>query len=231
MFLNPLMAGLSMSRVRISLFWMGAMMTSSLMSPVAGLLLDKYGVRKLGFVQAVLYSLVFLGLTYVRSHAQFFALLFSLRFLGPVILELMATTTINRWFVKTRAKACAIYTLCSTSFLLQPVIFHSLIHAFGWRYVYRSMSITVLVVLGMCTLLLYDSPEACGMLPDGKEATPAPSEGESNCEPKLNPTESREDDISEQQEFTFAEASKTKELWIVALSYCAFDVFWAGTNL
>jgi MFS family permease len=243
MFLNPLMEDLKISRVTISLCWMGAMFASSLFSPCLGVLLDNTGARKIAPIQAVLYALVFLGLAYVQSVAQFSALLCMLRFLGPEALNLIANTTINRWFVKKRALACSIYALLGTCTMIQPVIFHWLINAFGWRKVYLIMSAAVLVVLLSCSLFLFDSPEVCGILPDGAEkktpdpctgvAEEAPSEDRKDATPTNAQCQDLDDasDTDEELAFSFAEAARTKEFWVVTLSYCTFGVFWSGTNL
>ena len=122
---------LDVSRTAFSGIWSLALALSSIATPVAGLVLDRFGVRATLLLAGLLQSAAIFGVSHARSAlplALWFALL---RFSGPECLVLCGSTTLNRWFVAHRGKACAVKTLFDNSMLAFPAAMFPLLRAWG----------------------------------------------------------------------------------------------------
>lgn len=81
---------------------------------------------------------------------------------------------VPRWFVKRRGltASLALSGIGVGALVLAPLS-ESLIRAYGWRFTFVALGITMLVVLVPLTALLHrHSPEAVGLKPDGGAAAP-----------------------------------------------------------
>ncbi len=148
-------------------------LTSILISPLAGTLMDKRSARVL-FTVATLFLAAALALLSLSRNVWEFILVFgvvtpvSSTLLGP----LGANTLVARWFSRHRGRALGV-TAIGTSIggLLVPLLLQSLIEAGGWRQACLWMGgIVLLLLLAPVLLVVRNRPADLGLAPDGQPA-------------------------------------------------------------
>ena len=101
-FVEPWLADLSISRSVLAAIWTGASISSALLIPFFGSVLDVFGPRRSLFLVSLLYVATLIGLSFAASAPALAVGLASLRFFGPECLILTASFTINKWWAKQR---------------------------------------------------------------------------------------------------------------------------------
>ena len=140
-----------------------------LLSPLVGILVDRWGPRKLitGGISTVALGLLLLSQT--NSLAMFYIAF------GVVAVGVSASTTtvlmtaVANWFRKKLSLATGIAT-CGFGLggLLIPVIVR-LVDLYEWRMTLIILALSALVFWLPSTILIRDKPEQYGYLPDGEE--------------------------------------------------------------
>jgi MFS family permease len=161
-FIDNFISDLDLTRTELSSMWAGAMVVSSLLVFGVGWAVDEFGSLFVAMISAVLFSATLLGLGYATTPYALMPLLCTLRLFGPEALGICGRTAMNRWFVTTRGKACALKCVFENALLIQPVLFLHLIKQLGWRETYKSLAGCSLCVLAGAMLLLRDLPEKYG---------------------------------------------------------------------
>lgn len=147
-FIKPLSAEFGWSRQTIATAFACASFTLGLCSPVLGLLLDRYGPRRVLLPSIVVFSLAFGSLsTLHKSLPQLFCTFILIGAIGNATAQLGYTRAVSTWFRDRRGAALAILlTGSSLGMVAVPILAQSLITAVGWRMGY--------VVLGSLPLLI-----------------------------------------------------------------------------
>ncbi len=172
-FLKPIVADLGLDRASFSIVIAVSLFLYGVFGPVAGVALDRFGVRVTASVGTLL-LVVSLVLTALVRNLWEFALVYGvllplgLAVTGPVI----ASGVVARWFSARRGTALSLLGSASMTgmSLLVPLVTW-LILTSGWRTTYVFIAGAVLV--GMLPLSLWvirDSPESMGLTPDGTTA-------------------------------------------------------------
>jgi len=171
-FFKSLASEFHSSRTNISLAFAAANFMSSLGSPLAGMLADRWGPRRvivwataiLGFL---LISLMFFSSSLWRVYALFLA---AGLIGGGGAAPVPCGKVISNWFERRRGLALGLtMTGIGSGAILMPTIARHLITAVGWRAAYASLGCAVLVVpTSAVALFLKDSPKGMGLLPDGE---------------------------------------------------------------
>ena len=176
-FLKPMVADLGVDRGGFSLVIALGLFLYGLFMPWVGGLTDRVGARWVTAGGSVLLA-VSLALTAYCQTLWQLALVYGvlgalgLAGTGPIV----ANVVVTRWFVRRRGTAVSLLGSASMTgmSLLVPVVAW-LIGAFGWRGAYLALGAVVLVgMLPLCLLVVRDSPEAMGLLPDGAAAGATP---------------------------------------------------------
>jgi len=142
-----------------------------LLAPLIGLLVDRWGPRRLILGGITIAGLGLVLLSYVTSLGMFYGAfaLVAIGMSGCTSTVLM--TTVANWFHKKVGMASGI-TLCGfgASGLLIPLVVR-LIDTFGWRTAIATLGLGMLGIALPLSLLIRHKPEQYGYLPDGATAS------------------------------------------------------------
>lgn len=157
---------------RMDMMWglTAGSLTSVLISPFAGSLMDRRSARMLFAVGAVSLALA-MGVIAVSRNVWEFVLAFVLPMpIGATLLGQIGTNTlVSRWFTKHRGRALGITALgTSIGGLSMPLIVQTLVDAYGWRTACLWLAaIALLVLLPPVWLIVRNRPSDLGLHPDG----------------------------------------------------------------
>ncbi|MDD4877081.1 MAG: MFS transporter [Dehalococcoidales bacterium] len=180
-----------------------------LLAPIIGILVDRWGPRKLIFGGGILICLGFLLMSRLSSLAMFYGA-FGLLSIGMSTCSgtVMITAVVN-WFRKSVGTATGIVVSgFGLGGLLVPVV-TKLIDALDWRDAMFTIGIGTLVAILPLSLLIRHKPEQYGYLPDGEPISDVPTIDIKNIQA---PKADLEISISVKQ------ALKHRAFWNVALS-------------
>jgi MFS family permease len=201
---------------RASISWANslAMIVTGLASPFAGMVVARYGARKVIAVGGILCFLCFVA---ASSHTQLwqlylaYAVLFGLG--GSLCGMLSLTTIVNNWFVKKRSLALSILLTAGGfgGFVMVPSM-AVMINRFGWRYSYLMLAAMIFVLLVVLpSFLVINKPEDLGQVPDKVRARE-----KMDSSPNIqNPYEAPVD-------FTAGEAIRTSAFWYLTILTTTF---------
>lgn len=174
LFIQPWEAAFGWTRGEIASAHNG-MIVTALLSPFAGALLDRYGVRRPLLLAMMLTGICYLAMTTLNgSLAQFYAIYFALQLVGIFTTGLAFTRVVASRFMVSRGLALA-STRIGISFLgiVLPSILHSLIEQGSWQTgFYLLGGIVLLIGLPVCWLGIHDVQR--------------PSETRTNSAPRLS---------------------------------------------
>ncbi len=176
-FLVPIQREFGWSRAAIAGGSAIAALVSGLMSPIAGLWIDRYGARRV----MISGSLVMAGALYLVSRMAELRELYAFTALAGAGLTCVAwvpnQTLISNWFTRKRGLAMGI-ALTGIGFggLAMSPLAAFLIERFGWRNAYVILAAIVgAVVTAVIAAVVRDRPADLGLLPDGLAAPEAGS--------------------------------------------------------
>jgi MFS family permease len=191
---------------------------SAFLSPVAGMIVDRYGSRVL-VVSCVLFLGTMLILTSRIQALWQFYILYSL---GTGVSQtgvsrVGAVAVAANWFIRRRGIAFAMSMGATT---LTGVIFsllaQGLVDRWDWRMVWLVLGLAVLVVpVPLAWLVIRRRPEDMGLRPDGDDAQvptqPAATQPEGGITSRRRARLRTVSDVS----WTLKEASKTRAFWLI----------------
>ena len=241
-FVPHFMEDIGIDSQSVSLTWAIASFISACLVPVAGGALDRFGARPLASALAVPFIGNLLLLSRVETFLGLTACVTLMRFIGAECFCLIASATVQRWFVRLRGRATSVLALSGIVLIQMPVFMTLLIDALGWRKSYVALAIALGALLGVALLLIRSEPASMGLLPDGGVAEDAhesacnggKSRGcdggggdghcgggsGSGCASSAPPLSSS----------TLRAASKHALFWCLASLNLFNDIFWAGFN-
>ncbi len=169
------------SRTEISLVFTTVAVVSAWFAPVLGFLLDRYPIRRVMTVGAILVAMGFALLSQVQNLWQFAAVASVLLGFGMGMIGTTANTKLMvNWFNRRRGLALGIAIMgYSAAGTVVPPIALAMLNAYGWRTSYLIFAgIVALLVLPAILLLVKQKPADLGLGTDGDslEETPAPPE-------------------------------------------------------
>lgn len=224
-FTDPVKDALELSRNQFSNAYMIGTLLSSFFVSKAGIWFDKYGARYVAFSAIVLLGIALIlcsfSVTICDGISRFLnikswmipftvitILFFFIRFCGQGVLTMASRNMIMLWFDKNRGKVNSISSIgVSLGFSASPILMNKLIDDHGWELSWQLLALC-LFIFSICVLQFYrNKPEDFGMKPDGfiSEKTAIK-------------------DKSKEQNFTLAEAKKTRAFWVIGL-ILAFNSF------
>ncbi|MCX7863683.1 MAG: MFS transporter, partial [Novosphingobium sp.] len=165
----PLEDAFDTSRMEVMLSMTVYSAAGALLMPFVGSLMDRFSVRALMLLGALLLSSGYGAISIATSMNQvlvIFALLIAPAnvLLGP----LAATVLLARWFDSKRGRAIgfAIAGIAAGGFFF-PMIIQGLLEAFAWREALRWLGLIIALITVPAALLAVNSPEERGLHPDG----------------------------------------------------------------
>jgi MFS family permease len=177
-FISPLQAEFGWSMTQISAGVAILALTMGIASPLVGILIARFGVRKTMLVAAVLASLTYLGFAAMRDLWALYAILAVSGFVLTGLTMLPAQTLVTNWFDKYRGRALGLAVLgpAAGGFLLPPLN-EFLIRLWGWRFTWVFTFILLwLVVIPLIAVFVRTRPSEMGLSVDGM--APGGEEGE-----------------------------------------------------
>ncbi len=189
---------------------------SSLVSPLVGRIIDRYGARILMPVSAAIGGLLLISLSLVQSPWQFYLLFgIGLGLARPCFSMVAATTTISNWFISKRGRALALTTMgAAVSALLVIPLTQWIVSNHNWRTAWVMLGVMAWVVLAIpAAVIVRRRPEDMGLLPDGHLAV----------DQKISPTrEAPEENGARlsvfEENWPANQAIRTKAFWLILVS-------------
>ncbi len=227
-FTDYLIDALSLSRSTLSIAYMIGTISSAFFLSAAGRFYDRKGARVVTSIAAFGLGAVLLYLSFVDRIAGFInALLppqaesvpafililigfFGVRFFGQGVLTMSSRNMAMKWFERRRGLAIAVIGISmSFGFSYSPRVIEALIDMWGWRSTWRFLALIVGAGFVLISTVFYrDSPEECGLLPDG---------GPGKTKEKRKHAASGDD-------FTLKEAKRTYPFWIIIATLTLFSM-------
>jgi MFS family permease len=215
-FFNPLMEAFDWPRATISGASSAAFFITGLFGMIVGLLNVRFGPRMLMNIGAIFIGLGF-GLTARVSTIFHLYLTFGLIFgIGLSAVEIIALTTVARWFARNRGKMTGLVKVgTGAGQLTIPVLASFLIAAAGFQNAFIIMGIVAAVLLIAISQFLYRDPDiydagtSCSISPSDFSARI--SAADTRPIQTVQPIQTAGID--------FSAALKSPDLWLLCLSY------------
>jgi MFS family permease len=209
---KPLLNEYGWTRTQLSFAFSMRSIQGGLEGPIGGMLIDKYGPRKITIISTIIASI---GLTLVLFIKNIWQFIFVWGFVVSLGFNLGLYDTVNaavaKWFVKKRSRAISLVTIGGGlgGPIVVPIMTWIIINN-GWRMALLSVSASVLLIcLPLAWFWMKDHPpEYYGLLPDGDTII---SSNDTNDENKNKETESEVKEYN----FTSRDAMRTKSFWIL----------------
>ena len=220
-FFLPISRDLHISRAAASLPFTLRGIIGIFLSPLVGLLVDRFGPSKVLLCSVILGGLGYLLFSQVDSYLLYMVIFLAVISMGMLPFDSTTTTVTGRWFLRKRAWAMA---LAATGFgfggvLLTPLVALG-IDTVGWQRTALFIGIVIWVVGIPLATRLYRSPESRGLLPDGGP----PTEEDASTEA---PSASGDTPWG----FTPRETLRTSAYWMLCVSCGLRGTVFIGTGL
>jgi MFS family permease len=147
-----------------------ALITYTVLSPIVGGLIDRFGPRRVIGPGILVLTLGLVLCSSVETLTQFYIFYGVLTAAGVTCISIVPYTAIlGHWFEKKRglASGIAVSGMGLGTFVLVPFSQH-FINVWGWRFTFVILGVLVLIVLlPLNVALLRHKPQELGLLPDG----------------------------------------------------------------
>ena len=219
----PVLNEMHLSRAATSLPFSLAKLESALEGPLVGYLIDRFDIRVMLVLGAILAGLGFILLSFTQSY-----LLFLLVFIGPVTTGFQigfnhaTLAAVNHWFRRKRGLAMSIVQTGQAigGVLIFPLVAFAVL-TFGWRTAAFFSGLGVLALLPL-VLFIRTSPESMGLLPDGERR--APHDPSADGRERVHPPD-------DTHEFTAREALRTPTFWLLATFHGLRNIPYSGVTV
>jgi MFS family permease len=209
---KPLIAEYGWTRAQLSAAFSMRSIEGGLEGPFGGMLIDKYGPRKITIISTIIASLGLLLVLFVRDIWQFVIVWGFVVSLGYNLgLYDTVNAAVAKWFVRKRGRAISLVTIGGGlgAPVVVPVMTWIIINH-GWRLALIFVAVSTLAVcLPLAWFWMRDHPpEHYGLLPDGD--TVIRTEG----------AEGRHvSHYFEEYEFTPKQALRTRSFWMMLIAF------------
>ena len=210
-FLLPVSEGFGVSRASISLVFSLSRSEGGPISPVAGWLIDRFGPKPILMIGATITGTGFLLLARTENIWTFGLVYLGMITLGSgLAFSNSLSALINNWFIRRRALAMSSYHGISalTPAILVPLL-ALLIASQGWQTASSVAGAIILCVALPLSLLVRNTPESVGLLPDGDRAS-APAERAGRHPDNQQPSED-----AQFGDYGLGEALRTPSYWLL----------------
>ncbi len=212
LFVRPLQADFGWGRGEIMAAFTVLFLVIGAASPIAGRVVDRYGVRIVAFTGALIMGLGFVLLSLMHNLWHFYVgggmIGIGMTALGPI----PATAIVSNWFKKRRGVFLGIMSsgIGAGGLALAPLLGGYFIPNFGWRTSYLAMALlTWVLITPLVLLVMKTKPADVGLYPDGMEVP-----GAITVNPTLPPTT---------EGLTLKMALATPAFWLIGISFLIND--------
>ncbi len=180
---------------------------SGLLAPVVGIVIDRWGPRRIVFIGGLLTALGLFLLSRTNSLAGFY-ISFSLIAVAMSACSItVLMTSVSNWFRKKVGLAMSIVSCGFGAGGLMVFVMARLVDTYGWRDTVQGLAFGVLIIVLPLSLLLRHKPQQYGYLPDGDTIPTIETSGSKVA------AEIREYGITIQQ------ALRTRTFWLMAVMF------------
>ena len=146
---------LSITHGQFGSIYASATLLSSFVLIWFGKKIDDINISKFAFFVILLLSFSSFFFSTISSTFLLFLAIFFMRFSGQGMMSHTATTTVSRYFTKSRGKALSTswFGLSSAEFIL-PVLIIYLLSIYDWKIIWKSISLIVLIILPLASYFL-----------------------------------------------------------------------------
>ena len=146
---------LSITHGQFGSIYASATLLSSFVLIWFGKKIDDINISKFALFVILLLSFSSFFFSTISSTLILFLAIFLMRFSGQGMMSHTATTTVSRYFTKSRGKALSTswFGLSSAEFIL-PVLFIYLLSIYDWKIIWKSISLIVLIILPLASYFL-----------------------------------------------------------------------------
>lgn len=170
-FLEPIQQEFGWSRTTISLGFTIAALLVGLLSPAVGVAVARFGVKNVQLFGALVAGIGLILAGSIQVLWQYYTI-YIVMAVGLASVGLVPSQTIiSHWFEKRRGTAMGIImTGIGLGGMVMVFVASAANDAYGWRWAYRMLGITVLaVVVPVILMALKNKPQDMGLVPDGEE--------------------------------------------------------------
>ena len=155
LFNSSIREALSITHGQFGSIYASATLCSSLLLIWVGKKIDDVNIFKFAFFVIILLSFACFFFSKISSVFLLFIAIFLMRFSGQGMMSHTASTTISRYFTKTRGRALSIswFGLSSAEFIM-PVLMVYLLTIIDWQNLWVIFSLTGLIILPIASFLL-----------------------------------------------------------------------------
>jgi sugar phosphate permease len=199
------------SKTALSFAYSLQQITSGVLAPAQGWLIDRLGPRSMMRVGVVCFGCAFIGFSQVQSLPLFYVSVIGLAFGAQMSGFFPVTVAIVNWFERRRARALSTMSIgFGLGGVLVPLVAYSL-ETFGWRTTAFASGILVMVAGLPLSQIMRHRPEDYGEVIDGKR------EAEKRA---ANEKASGLRTVSEPgRDFTLGEAMRTTSFWFISFGH------------
>ena len=224
LFFSPIVQTFGWSRALVSGAFSLQRLEGSIVTPIEGFLVDRFGPRKMVMTGVVIIGLGFLFLSQIQEIWMFYGGVLIVSLGMSASMNIPRTWTIVQWFRRLRGRALGIGF--SGAALSGPLLFIVvwLIESFGWRNTYVILGISTWVICFPLALLYRSRPRDLGLQPDGD---PAPSDGEQDA----SGSDAHGHGRAGEGGMGVKEALRTPAFWVLTTVYGAQSMGVSGLNV
>lgn len=167
LFLSPVSSDLGVGIGNLSIYFSVSSIATLCFMPIAGKLVQKYSIKLLIIIAAVLQTGGFMLLGLMNSVWGWYILSIPMGIGGAVLVNLAGPILINRWFKNNTGTALGILMASVGIFgaVIQPLVL-KMIAAVGWRGTYVLMGgVVCAIILVFSALFIKNSPSEKGVEP------------------------------------------------------------------
>lgn len=217
-FIEHLKEHLHLQSGEIGMIYTAATLCAALPITYIGMLMDKFGPRKVTTGVVLLFGLALMGLSTVNNILMLFIGFLLIRMLGQGSLSMLSQNTLAYWFNRRLGTMNAIRSQGMTlATAIVPTINIFLIAHYGWQRSFIFLGTAVWALLLPCLAFLFrNKPEDIGQFPDGERIT------------KKDYEQRRQVMAYNEPDFTLREAMRTRSYWIMLASLALWAMMMTG---
>ena len=138
-----------------------------------GSIISITGPRRLMAMGALVSAAAFVTLGQAQELWLFYLAYILLIMGNAAMASLVANTAVSNWFVRLRGRAMGMATSGLTmAGVILPFAAYHLLHTVGLGWAFAIIGLGIACLAPIAWLVVRDSPESCGMLPDGQAVAP-----------------------------------------------------------
>ena len=225
-FFTPISIHFGWSRALMSGAFALERLEGSIVSPIEGFLVDKYGPRKIMVIGTFITGLGIISLSFLQNIYMFYGSVLLVALGQSMALGIPRTWAIVQWFRRLRGRALGIGgsgAILSGPMLIITVV---LVDHFGWRAAFVMLGISVWMINLPLAMVFRGRPQEYGYLPDGDPPVEEPEPAKEASEGEAQPARRTQEESTEGS-LGVKQALATPSFWLLSLVFGAQTM---GTN-